>query len=177
METGKEMELSYLCGMIQNGKIPYEDAVCYLNLMKDEYGIGEIQFGKLYSAWVRNGEFGNELNRIRFLGGYKRSSGLYKYILDGLYETVEQGEMDLDMVTENLWQDDYEVKEDPGRGLAGFYPELPGCIGYGENREKLHMNMKNSLKNWICAAYDQWREEKLISRNSESIFGNKKSYT
>ena len=64
MGTEKENELSYLCGMIQSGKIPYKDAVHYLDLMKEEYELEEKQFDGLYAEWIRNGDIGRELNRI-----------------------------------------------------------------------------------------------------------------
>lgn len=41
MGTEKENELSYLCGMIQSGKISHKDAIHYLDLMKEEYELEE----------------------------------------------------------------------------------------------------------------------------------------
>ena len=87
---------------------------------------------------------------------------MWKLSRDGLYEMVEYGEIDLEMVTENLWEDPYEVRKDPVKGYTGFYPEFPGCIGYGENQEMLRMNMKKALRNWIYAAYAQWTERRII---------------
>lgn len=174
---GIEAELSYLCGMIQSGKISYEDAVNYLKFMRDEYGIEEEQFQEIYAIWVRNGELCREWNPFRRAEKKEKFSGLYRYVLEGMYEMVEQGELNLSMVTENLWKDAYEVREEPGRGFAGFYPELPGCIGYGENLDALHKNMKKVLKNWVCAAYDQWRETQIISGKADGIFDDENSYT
>ena len=64
MGTEKENELSYLCGMIQSGKISHKDAIHYLDLMKEEYELEEKQFDGLYAEWIRNGDIGRELNRI-----------------------------------------------------------------------------------------------------------------
>ena len=162
MGTEKENELSYLCGMIQSGKISHKDAIHYLDLMKEEYELEEKQFDGLYAEWIRNGDIGRELNRIGKQEKDPDSRKPYDYVLDGLYEMVEYGEIDLDMVTENLWEDPYEVRKDPVKGYTGFYPEFPGCIGYGENQEMLRMNMKKALRNWIYAAYAQWTERRII---------------
>ena len=140
MGTEKENELSYLCGMIQSGKISHKDAIHYLDLMKEEYELEEKQFDGLYAEWIRNGDIGRELNRIGKQGKDPDSRKPYDYVLDGLYEMVEYGEIDLEMVTENLWEDPYEVRKDPVKGYTGFYPEFPGCIGYGENQEMLRMH-------------------------------------
>ena len=100
MGTEKENELSYLCGMIQSGKISHKDAIHYLDLMKEEYELEEEQFDGLYAEWIRNGDIGRELNRIGKQGKDPDSRKPYDYVLDGLYEMVEYGEIDLEMVTE-----------------------------------------------------------------------------
>ena len=74
----------------------------------------------------------------------------------------EEEEITLEMMTENLWEDAYETKKDPCRGYVGFYPELPGCIGYGKDKEMLRENMKESLEKWVRAGYEQWRERWIM---------------
>ena len=96
-------------------------------------------------------------------------AGLYRQVLDGMYEMVEMGEMDLKMVVENLWEDAYEIKKD-GEGYVGFYPELPGCIGYGKDLDVLRENMKEALENWVCAGYREWRASWIIN-GSEKLEG------
>ena len=118
MGTEKENELSYLCGMIQSGKIPHKDAIHYLDLMKEEYELEEKQFDGLYAEWIRNGDIGRELNRIGKQEKDPDSRKPYDYVLDGLYEMVESGEIDLEMVTENLREDPYEVRKDPVKGYG-----------------------------------------------------------
>ncbi len=158
---GTENELSQMCAMIEIGKLCYEDAVYYLKLMRKKYGIGEKEFRQLYDAWCREGELSGKLDWRRGRAE-DESDGLYQRVLDGLYEMVEVGEMTLEMVTENLWEDAYEIKKDPHRGFVGFYPELPGCIGYGKDRDMLRENMKESLGKWVRAGYEQWRERWIM---------------
>lgn len=158
---GIENELSQMCAMIESGKLCYADAVYYLKLMRKKYGIGEKEFQQIYAVWSREGELSGELNWRRGRAE-DESDGLYQRVLDGLYETVEAGEMTLEMVTENLWEDAYKIKKDPNRGYVGFYPELPGCIGYGKDKEMLRGNMKKSLRKWICAGYEQWHERWIM---------------
>ena len=159
---GIEKDLSQMCAMIESGKLSYADAVCYLNLMRKKYGIGESGFRQIYDAWSKNGELSQELARVGAICREKESDCLYWRVLDGLYEMVELEEMTLEMVTENLWEDAYEIKKDPSRGYVGFYPELPGCIGYGKDKEILRENMKESLEKWVHAGYEQWRERWII---------------
>ena len=157
---GIEKELSQMCAMIESGKLCYADAVYYLNLMRKKYGIWEKEFRQIYDVWSQKGELSGELDRHRDRA--EDEAGLYQRVLDGLYEMVELGEITLEMMTENLWEDPYEVRKDPVKGYTGFYPEFPGCIGYGENQEMLRMNMKKALRNWIYAAYAQWTERRII---------------
>ena len=157
-EMGIENKLSQMCAMIESGKLSYADAVYYLNLMREKYGIWEKEFRQVYDVWSEKGE----LNWLGDKAG-EESDESYQRILDGLYEMVEVGEMTLEMVTENLWEDAYEIKKDPCRGYAGFYPELPGCIGYGKDKNMLRENMKKSLTKWICAGYEQWRERWIMN--------------
>ena len=82
MGTEKENELSYLCGMIQSGKISHKDAIHYLDLMKEEYELEEKQFDGLYAEWIRNGDIGRELNRIGKQGKDPDSRKPYDYVLD-----------------------------------------------------------------------------------------------
>lgn len=161
-EMGIENELSQMCAMIESGKLCYEDAVYYLNLMRKKYGIWEKEFRQIYDVWSQKGELSGKLDqlgdRIK-----KESDESYQRVLEGLYEMVEMGEMTLEMVAENLWEDAYEIKKDPCRGYVGFYPELPGCIGYGKDRKILRENMKESLEKWIRAGYEQWRERWIMN--------------
>ena len=56
-----------------------------------------------------------------------------------------------------------EIVEDREEG--GFvvsFPELPGCIGYGKDKEMLCENMKESLEKWVRAGYEQWRERWIM---------------
>lgn len=158
---GIENELSQMCAMIESGKLCYEDAVYYLKLMRKKYGIGEKEFRQLYDVWCREGELSGKLEWRRGRAE-DESDGLYQRVLDGLYEMVEVGEMTLEMMTENLWEDAYKIKKDPHRGFVGFYPELPGCIGYGKDQEMLRENMKESLGKWVRAGYEQWRERWIM---------------
>ena len=111
--------------------------------------------------WSQKGELSGELDRHRDRAE-DEADGLYQRVLDGLYEMVELGEITLEMMTENLWEDAYETKKDPCRGYVGFYPELPGCIGYGKDKEMLCENMKESLEKWVRAGYEQWRERWIM---------------
>lgn len=168
---GIENEMTYLCAMVENGKLLYEDVVRYLELMKQEYGIEETEFRKIYEAWSQSGEVEGVLDRIGNAGEKGEDWGLYKRVLNGMYEMVKLGEIDLELLVEDFWQDDYEVKEDQ-RGVVGFYRELPGCIGYGKNLMELEENMKKGLKHWLCAGYDLWRENQIIEGNEiiDSLF-------
>ena len=147
--------------MIESGKLCYADAVYYLNLMRKKYGIWEKEFRQIYDVWSQKGELSGELDRHRDRAE-DEADGLYQRVLDGLYEMVELGEITLEMMTENLWEDAYETKKDPCRGYVGFYPELPGCIGYGKDKEMLRENMKESLEKWVRAGYEQWRERWIM---------------
>ena len=158
---GIEKELSQMCAMIESGKLCYADAVYYLNLMRKKYGIWEKEFRQIYDVWSQKGELSGELDRHRDRAE-DEADGLYQRVLDGLYEMVELGEITLEMMTENLWEDAYETKKDPCRGYVGFYPELPGCIGYGKDKEMLLENMKESLEKWVRAGYEQWRERWIM---------------
>lgn len=169
MGTEKEDELEYLCGMVQSGKVSCEDAVRYLELMKDEYGIGEKQFQVIYETWTQNGELCGKLSRDRNENGKCSSLELYKYVLDGMYEMAEAKEMDLEMIVQNFREDRYKVKKDPDKGWIGFYPQLTGCIGYGKNQKELRKNMEKVLKNWIYARYDQWRERQIMREGVEEF--------
>lgn len=111
--------------------------------------------------WSQKGELSGELDRHRDRAE-DEADGLYQRVLDGLYEMVELGEITMEMMTENLWEDAYETKKDPCRGYVGFYPELPGCIGYGKDKEMLRENMKESLEKWVRAGYEQWRERWIM---------------
>ena len=158
---GIENELSQICAMIESGKLCYADAVYYLNLMRKKYGIWEKEFRQICDVWSQKGELSGELDRHRDRAE-DEADGLYQRVLDGLYEMVELGEITLEMMTENLWEDAYETKKDPCRGYVGFYPELPGCIGYGKDKEMLCENMKESLEKWVRAGYEQWRERWIM---------------
>lgn len=162
---GIENEVSHLCAMVESGKLLYADAVRYVELMKGEYGIEEKEFRQIYDMWSRNGEVKKELNRPGNAGEEAAPWDLYKRVLDGMYEMVELKEMDIELLVEDFWQDEYEVKEDPCEGFVGFYRELPGCIGYGKDLEQLEKNMKKILKHWLCAGYDLWRERQIICGN------------
>ena len=107
---GIEKELSQMCAMIESGKLCYADAVYYLNLMRKKYGIWEKEFRQIYDVWSQKGELSGELDRHRDRAE-DEADGLYQRVLDGLYEMVELGEITLEMMTENLWEDAYETKE------------------------------------------------------------------
>lgn len=158
---GIEKELSQICAMIESGKLCYADAVYYLNMMRKKYGIWEKEFRQICDVWSQKGELSGELDRHRDRAE-DEADGLYQRVLDGLYEMVELGEITLEMMTENLWEDAYKTKKDPCRGYVGFYPELPGCIGYGKDKEMLRENMKESLEKWVRAGYEQWRERWIM---------------
>ena len=65
MGTEKKNELSYLCGMIQSGKICHKDAIHYLDLMKEEYGsLKKNSLMDFMQSGYQNGDIGRELNRI-----------------------------------------------------------------------------------------------------------------
>ena len=106
---GIENELSQICAMIESGKLCYADAVYYLNLMRKKYGIWEKEFRQICDVWSQKGELSGELDRHRDRA--EDEAGLYQRVLDGLYEMVELGEITLEMMTENLWEDAYETNE------------------------------------------------------------------
>ena len=103
---GIENELSQICAMIESGKLCYADAVYYLNLMRKKYGIWEKEFRQICDVWSQKGELSGELDRHRDRAE-DEADGLYQRVLDGLYEMVELGEITLEMMAENLWEDAY----------------------------------------------------------------------
>lgn len=79
------------------------------------------------------GELSGELDRHRDRAE-DEADGLYQRVLDGLYEMVELGEITLEMMTENLWEDAYETKKDPCRGYVGFIRSCRAASDMGKIR-------------------------------------------
>lgn len=130
---GIENELSQICAMIESGKLCYADAVYYLNLMRKKYGIWEKEFRQICDVWSQKGELSGELDRHRDRAE-DEADGLYQRVLDGLYEMVELGEITMEMMTENLWEDAYETKKIHAEVMSVFIRSCRAASDMGKIR-------------------------------------------
>ena len=99
---------------------------------------------------------------VYYLNLMRKKYGIWEKEFRQIYDVWSQkGELSGELDRHRDRAED-EAKKDPCRGYVGFYPELPGCIGYGKDKEMLRENMKESLEKWVRAGYEQWRERWIM---------------
>lgn len=47
-----------------------------------------------------------------------------------------------------------EIYPDPEGGFVASYPDLPGCLTYGETLEEVVTNAEDAKKNWLVSALE-----------------------
>ena len=160
MNNDWKKAVTQLCIIAQSNEESMGKTIRYIELMNKKYGLDADSFRKLYDDWFRSGEVREEYREMSSVMANQQHPLYYRGI-DGMCRMLDEGIIDEDMFCELLWETSYEaVKEDTG--YAGFYPSLPGCIGFADSREDLEKEMQTVLKKWIRQAFYMWRENKIL---------------
>lgn len=157
MDTDWIKAVMLLCMIEENNTDLISRAVRYVEIMSDEYGLDAKSFRQLYDIWYRTGEVSESYRqniKTEHLPLYHRG-------LDGMCRMMYEGVIDEELFFESFSDMPYETLKDKD-GYTGFYPGLPGCIGFAENEKKLDEEMKTVLRKWIREDFSFWHELKLL---------------
>ena len=150
--------VTQLCVTAQNSEESMQESIHYLHIMQREYGIDENVFRKIYDEWRKRGEVTEEYMPA---DARMRKVPLYHRGAEGMCRMLDEGVVEEKMFFEIFWEMPYEtIRED--KKLVGFYPALPGCIGFADREEDLEKEMQMALKAWIRQAFYMWRENKIL---------------
>lgn len=149
--------VTQLCVIARNDKESMEDIMQYIEIMELEYGLDRSSFQKIYDNWCRTGEIREQYRQ----GISGKKYPLYHRALDGMCRLLGDGLMSEEMFFEVLWETPYETLKKRGKYI-GYYPDLPGCIGFADSRDMLPEKMQTALKKWIGQAFYMWRENYIL---------------
>lgn len=145
-----------LCVVAANDAESMESVMRYIEIMEREYGLDRDSFQKVYDYWYRTGEIREEYRR-----GYQKTLPLYHRGLEGMCRLLGEGLLSEKMFFEVFWEIPYEILKRKGE-YTGYYPFLPGCIGFADTRDALEHKMQAALKKWIRQAFYMWHENYIL---------------
>lgn len=159
----KEMDMEWikavllLCMEAENNADSMSKILRYLEIMEDGYGLDAEAFHQLYENWYRTGEIQEKYRKKT------RSEHLPLYHLgaDGMCRMLNEGVIDEEMFFEIFWETPYKILKENDI-YTGYYPSLPGCIGFADNKENLEKEMQRALRKWIRSAFYLWRELTIL---------------
>ena len=159
MEKDWIKAVTQLCVTMQNNEDRMGEILCYLKIMKNEYRLDEKAFCEIYDVWRKRGEITEEYVPT---GIESRKIPLYHRGAEGMCRMLDEGVVDEKMFFEIFWEMPYETVREDAEKIIGFYPALPGCIGFADNEEELKKEMQTALRKWIRQAFYMWRENKIL---------------
>ena len=159
MEKDWIKAVTQLCVMAQNNTESMQEIIRYLHIMQREYGIDENIFYRIYDDWRRRGEVTEEYMPAE---ARMRKVLLYHRGAEGMCRMLDEGVVEEKMFFEVFWEMPYETVRKADEKFVGFYPTLPGCIGFANNEADLRNEMQTALKKWIRQAFYMWKENKIL---------------